>query len=172
MFDMPAMQNASDHHCICRPFPEQVPDTVARTLELPTEFVKFDWHTAWSSNNDSEADALWDNINTAHGHIAVDHKFAAEQNPSMDVPGQPGNSVYLLEAYHQLHCLHIMCHADNTPLYGAGDHKAGDGQLHRCKSWAALRDYATANTACFRDGQPGWTLEDRFGHCDDGTDGL
>ncbi|KAL1617275.1 hypothetical protein SLS56_011046 [Neofusicoccum ribis] len=78
---------------------------------------------------------------------------------------------------HSRHCFdalrqHIMCHADNTPLYGAGDHKAGDGQLHRCKSWAALRDYATANTACFRDGKPGWTLEDRFGHCDDGTDGL
>ncbi|KAB2569894.1 Cyclochlorotine biosynthesis protein R [Lasiodiplodia theobromae] len=185
---------------------EPLPDSVAKAEELPTEFIKFNWHTPWSSNNDSEADQLWDNINTAHGHIAVDRDWASTQNwpPSMDVPGQPGKAMYLLEAYHQLHCLrlirrtlldlyhgtppqwpiahnrhcfdalrqHIMCHADSTPLYGVGDHMAGNEQVHSCKSWTALRDYATANTACFHDGQPGWTLEDHFSQCDDGTDGL
>ena len=79
--------------------------------------------------------------------------------------------------HHALHCFdalrqHIMCHADNTPLYGHGDGTAGDGQVHQCKDWNALRDYATRNTACFRDGKPGMTLEDHFGVCDDGTDGL
>jgi hypothetical protein len=150
----------------------------------------------------------------------------------MDVPGKPGKGMYLLQAYHQLHCLvssyphyiatcalcillvhsffkltcfqrivrtsllalsrqmppkyplyhvlhcfdalrqHIMCSADNTPLYGHGDGTAGDGQVHQCRDWNALRDYATANTACFRDGEPGMSLEDQFGVCDDGTDGL
>jgi hypothetical protein len=79
--------------------------------------------------------------------------------------------------HHALHCFdalrqHIMCHADNTPLYGKGDGMAGDGQMHRCRDWTALRDYATQNTACFRDGKPGMSFEDRFGVCDDGTDGL
>ncbi|KAL1624864.1 hypothetical protein SLS54_003588 [Diplodia seriata] len=183
-----------------------LPNSVAKAEELPMDFVEFSWHTPWSSNNDSEADQLWDNINTAHGHIAVDRDWATAHNwaPSMEIPGRPDKAMYLLEAYHQLHCLrlirrtlldlyhgtppqwpiahnrhcfdalrqHIMCNADSTPLHGAGDHMAGDGQVHRCKSWAALRDYATANTACFHDGQPGWTLEDHFSKCDDGTDGL
>lgn len=65
-----------------------------------------------------------------------------------------------------------MCHADNTPLYGHGDGMAGNGQMHQCRDWASLRDYATKNTACFRDGVPGMSLADHFGVCDDGTDGL
>jgi hypothetical protein len=79
--------------------------------------------------------------------------------------------------YHALHCFdalrqHIMCHADNTPLYGHGDGMAGDGQLHQCRDWNELRDFATQNTACFRDGRPGMSFEDHFSVCDDGTDGL
>lgn len=79
--------------------------------------------------------------------------------------------------HHVLHCYdalrqHIMCNADNTPLHGHGNGMAGDGQIHQCKDWSALRDYATRHTACFRDGKPGMTFEDHFGVCDDGTDGL
>ncbi|KAL6706178.1 hypothetical protein ACN47E_006094 [Coniothyrium glycines] len=184
----------------------QVYHDLAQVERLPTAYVPFYWHTAWGNPNASDADALWDNMNTAHGHIAVDHDWAATNNwtLSMDVPGKPGKGLYLLQAYHQLHCLrivrstllslsrkspvqypmhhalhcfdalrqHIICHADNTPLYGHGDGMAGDGQMHECKDWNALRNYATENTACFRDGQPGMSLEDRFNHCDDGTDGV
>ncbi|KAL1641070.1 hypothetical protein SLS58_006342 [Diplodia intermedia] len=84
-----------------------LPDSVARAEELPTDFVQFSWHTPWSSNNDSEADQLWDNINTAHGHIAVDRDWATAHNwaPSMEIPDRPDKAMYLLEAYHQLHCL-------------------------------------------------------------------
>ncbi|EUC46254.1 hypothetical protein COCMIDRAFT_93339 [Bipolaris oryzae ATCC 44560] len=195
--------------------PDAQPSGLARVESLPIEFIPFYWNTPWGAPNASEADRLWDNINTAHGHIAVDHEFAAENHwpPSMDIPGKPGKGLYLLQAYHQLHCLytslntlsqrivraayltlkrqelpifpsdhvlhcfdalrqHVMCHADNTPLYGHGHGIAGDGQLHQCRDWNALRDYATKNTACFRDGTPGMSFEDRFGVCDDGTDGL
>ncbi|RYN44532.1 hypothetical protein AA0114_g9922 [Alternaria tenuissima] len=182
------------------------PSELARVDSLPIAFVPFHWNTPWGAPNASDADPLWDNINTAHGHIAVDHEFAAENHwpPSMDIPGMPGKGMYLLQAYHQLHCLrivrasyvalhrqevppfpthhalhcfdalrqHIMCHADNTPLYGHGDGMAGNGQMHQCRDWTSLRDYATKNTACFRDGVPGMSLEDHFGVCDDGTDGL
>lgn len=205
--------------------------------------MQFHWNTPYSSPNDTEADPLWDAISPAHGHIAVDHNWAEQHNwrTSMSVPGTNGSKgLYLLESYHQLHCLvsipgqtppraghsltraqkivretllqlargatprypvqharhcmdyfrqvlplvslvlssshpiyqFVMCHADNTPLYTIGDHTAGDGQTHVCKDWDALRNYATENSACFRDRVAFETLEEQFGHCDDGTDGL
>ncbi|KAL3426736.1 hypothetical protein PVAG01_00245 [Phlyctema vagabunda] len=186
--------------------PDQLPSDWARVDELPTKWVRFRWDTPWGSNNDTEADILWDNIRTSHGHLAVDHAWAAEQHwpESMSIPGGSNKGLYLFESYHQLHCLkivrktlletargawptypitharhcvdtlrqYIMCHADNTPLYTFGDHRSGDGQLHQCRDWSALRDAATEKTACFRDGRLGDTLADHFGHCDDGKDGL
>ncbi|CAN9345661.1 unnamed protein product [Alternaria alternata] len=86
------------------------PSELARVDSLPIAFVPFHWNTPWGAPNASDADPLWDNINTAHGHIAVDHEFAAENHwpPSMDIPGMPGKGMYLLQAYHQLHCLRIV----------------------------------------------------------------
>jgi len=40
----------------------------------------------------------------------------------------------------------ILCHADNLPLYNFGDDTAGDGQMHQCRSWDVLKNYATENT--------------------------
>jgi hypothetical protein len=50
---------------------------------------------------------------------------------------------------------YIMCKADNTPLYVFGDDTAGDEQYRKCNDWNALRDYATENSACYRDTPPG-----------------
>lgn len=66
----------------------------------------------------------------------------------------------------------MICNADNTPLYSFGDFTAGDGQLHKCKSWDELRDFAARNTACYRDSVERIPLDDHFGFCDDGSDGL
>ncbi|CAG5159212.1 uncharacterized protein ALTATR162_LOCUS5469 [Alternaria atra] len=63
------------------------PSELARVESLPTTFVPFHWNTPWGAPNASEADSLWDNINTAHGHIAVDHEFAAENHVSYLEPG-------------------------------------------------------------------------------------
>lgn len=182
-------------------------NNVAIVPQLPSKLVEFRWRTPYSSPNDTEADALWDAISPAHGHIAVDHKWAKEHNwrESMSVPGTNGTKgLYLLESYHQLHCLRIvrkvllqlvngsppsypiqharhcldyfrqfvMCHADNTPLYTIGDHTAGNGQIHLCRDWDALRDYATESSACFHDRVGFETLEEQFGHCDGGNDGV
>ena len=78
---------------------------------------------------------------------------------------------------HMAHCFDtlrqaIVCNADNTPLYTFGDNTAGDGQLHRCRSWADLRDFASAHTACYRDTIEDVPLKDHFGFCDEGTDGM
>lgn len=66
----------------------------------------------------------------------------------------------------------IMCHADNLPLYSFGDNTAGDGQMHQCRNWDTLRDYATQNSACYRDTDGDVLLIEHFGYCDDGKDGL
>ncbi|KAG8527120.1 uncharacterized protein KY384_008549 [Bacidia gigantensis] len=60
----------------------------------------------------------------------------------------------------------------NTPLYVFGDDTAGDGQYHQCRDWNALRDFATENTACYRDSVTPIILGDHFGYCDDGNDGV
>lgn len=155
----------------------------------------------------------------------MDHIWAAERGwpSSMNLPSDSSKGVYLLEAYHYLHCLvchaliafrckhhanasnavqnilretlweaveqklyiyppdsrveycfdtlrqvfirpffhlspwtiltltlvqYIQCNADSTPLYTFGGFTAGTGQLHRCKNWNQLRDFATRHTAC------------------------
>lgn len=50
---------------------------------------------------------------------------------------------------------YVMCKADNTPLYVFGDDTAGDEQYRKCNDWDALRDFATDNSACYRDTPPG-----------------
>jgi hypothetical protein len=74
---------------------------------LPKKEVQFHWRTVYSSENETEAAAAWATIDSAHGHVAVDHHWAAAKNwpPSMPVPGDEGKGLYLLESYHQLHCL-------------------------------------------------------------------
>lgn len=76
---------------------------------------------------------------------------------------------------HASHCFdairqHVMCVADDTPLYTWGRNVAGDGQLRRCRNWDVLRDWANENTACYAD------LDNaeggQFYSCDNGTDGL
>ncbi|PIA98269.1 hypothetical protein CB0940_05850 [Cercospora beticola] len=181
-------------------------DNIASVHKLPQRPVQFHWYTRYSSLNYTESESAWNDINTAHGYIAVDHEYAEQNNwsPSMAVPEDGGKALYLLESYHQLHCLKIvrklffesqaglpltlpvqhvrhcfdafrqfiMCHADATPLYTLGHHTSGDGQWHMCNDWSALRQYATERSACFHDRVGHEAVEDQFGDCDDGSDGL
>lgn len=66
-----------------------------------------------------------------------------------------------------------VCNADATPLYTFGDKTAGDGQMHKCRSWQQLRDYATENSACYRDSVADIPLGQHFGHCEEAKkDGI
>lgn len=58
----------------------EIPDSLARVGALSTAYVSFHWNTPWGAPNATDADSLWDNINTAHGHIAIDRTWAAENN--------------------------------------------------------------------------------------------
>lgn len=77
-----------------------------------------------------------------------------------------------LLSFHGLYSLtqYIKCNADSTPLYISGDFTAGNGQLHRCKDWSQLRDYATKHTACVRGG--GDVPLEKAGFCDQDKDKI
>ncbi|RAH45371.1 uncharacterized protein BO95DRAFT_319450, partial [Aspergillus brunneoviolaceus CBS 621.78] len=125
------------------------------------------WHTQYSAPGKaySESDDLWDAILPSHGFIAVDRQWAAVRNwpDTMSMPNDTSKGIYLLEAYHHLHCL---CYADNTPLYTFGKFTAGGGQVHQCRNWNELRDFATSHTACYRDSVEPIPLGAHFGFCD------
>lgn len=61
----------------------------------------------FNSPNETIAAAAWDSIQSGHGDVIVDPEWAAKQGlpPSFEHPFMPGKSVYILEAYHMIHCL-------------------------------------------------------------------
>ena len=79
----------------------------AKVDELPIIYKSFTWWTEYSNHNDTELDSLWDAILPSHGVIAVDREWAAKRSwpDSMQWPSDERKSVYLLEAYHQIHCI-------------------------------------------------------------------
>ena len=75
---------------------------------LPKKAVRFSWYTPYNNvENQTASNELWDKISSSHGLIALDHQSAKEKQwlESMPVPGDEGKGLYLLESYHQLHCL-------------------------------------------------------------------
>lgn len=87
--------------------------SIAQVDTLPIKWTRFNWWTEYSERNFTETDALWDDINPAHGFIAVNRKWAKSKHwpDSMHLPDTKGlpsdgtKNVYLLEAYHLLHCV-------------------------------------------------------------------
>lgn len=79
---------------------------------------------------------------------------------------------------HAMHCFDalrqsIMCQANDELLIITGHgHTNGFNQTRQCRSWDALRDYATAHTACYWDDEIPSDRESRWKMCDDGSDGL
>ncbi|KAF7860757.1 hypothetical protein EAF04_008275 [Stromatinia cepivora] len=79
-----------------------------------TRWRQFQWHTnIYSSDDpkDSEAiSAAWDRIVPAHGFVAVDREWAEEHNlpASMSLPSDSSKGVYVIDAYHQVHCITII----------------------------------------------------------------
>ena len=59
------------------------------------------------SHNATEAAQAWENIEAGHGLVAIDRDWAAAQNlPStFDHPRDADKVVYIIEAYHHIHCV-------------------------------------------------------------------
>ena len=79
----------------------------ARVETIPTQWKRLSWWTEYSDKNFTETDALWDDINPAHGFIAMDREWAKSKHwpDSMHLPSDDSKNVYLLEAYHLIHCV-------------------------------------------------------------------
>ena len=106
-------------------------------------------------------DALFRRHTPGKSHASITHFFASESH--LPIP----KCTRLIRARQS-----IQCQADSTPLYTFGDFTVGDGQLHKCRSWEQLREFATAHTACYKDSVGPILLGEHFGFCDDGSDGL
>lgn len=80
---------------------------IAKVDLLPTKWTEFDWWTDYSGKNETEVDALWDAILPSHGVVALDSRWAAEKQwpDSIPHPDDESKRIYLLEAYHLLHCV-------------------------------------------------------------------
>ena len=76
-------------------------------ITLETTWNRFEWKTEYSTNDHDDSDSLWDSIRPSHGFIAMDEDwvFECQWPDSMRLPSNADKRVYLLGAYHQLHCL-------------------------------------------------------------------
>jgi len=74
---------------------------IERQGNLPTKFM---------SENETEADSAWDAIQAGHGDVAIDPGWAAARGypPSWPHPKHPDKEVYVIEAYHAIHCLKVL----------------------------------------------------------------
>ena len=74
------------------------------TNDLPKPFIHT---TEYSSGNLSEVQNLWDAISFDEGQISIPHDVAAELQlpPSQPFPWDSTRGIYLINAYHNIHCL-------------------------------------------------------------------
>ena len=81
----------------------------AITRNLPTMWTRFDRYTDSSTENRTLSEPLWDDILPSHGIVAMNLDWASQRQwpQSMRLPSDRTKGVYLLEAYHLLHCLVI-----------------------------------------------------------------
>lgn len=64
-------------------------------------------HSKYLSENETEASLAWDSILAGHGVIAVDPKYALQKSlpKTKELPESGGKLVYVIEAYHAIHCV-------------------------------------------------------------------
>ena len=74
------------------------------------KWMQYIWCSIYSSINSEQElaiDKLWDHLLPAHGIVAVDYQWAVERQMSaiMSLPSHLSKGIYIIDAYHQLHCL-------------------------------------------------------------------
>ncbi|KAL8650359.1 MAG: hypothetical protein Q9210_003864 [Variospora velana] len=94
--------------------------------------------------------------------------YALARGDSFDDPGGHHHMAHCYDSLRQ----YIMCTAGDTPLYTWGGLTSADNQARKCRDWDRLRDWATEHSACVKDSAVALPVEEYFGFCDDGVDGL
>ncbi|KAM3087044.1 hypothetical protein ACMFMG_001155 [Clarireedia jacksonii] len=79
---------------------------VERTSQLQTLY----WTTEYSEFNSTAADHLWKELRPAFGLVALDHGWASKHGlpRSQDFQGDRSKGIYMIDAYHQMHCLQML----------------------------------------------------------------
>lgn len=98
---------------------------------------QFRTYTEYSDVNQSISDAVWAGF-TTNGFVAIPHDEAAEFGLPLaeDFPDDPSKGVYVLEAFHEIHCVIYLRETIQDLLAGKSvDHKA----VHINHCYDALR---------------------------------
>jgi len=79
-------------------------------LHFQSNEIEWKWWSAYSTDGDilnPQVEALWAAIEGDHGIVAVSHEWAAERGlpKALDWPADTSKGFYLVEAYHQIHCV-------------------------------------------------------------------
>ena len=76
-------------------------------LEKWTQYTWWSNYSSIAPEQEPAVDEVWDKVLPAHGIVAVDHQWAAERQmpATMSLPSDSSKGVYIIDAYHQLHCL-------------------------------------------------------------------
>lgn len=88
--------------------------------KIPEVYRQFWWNTAYSSTNETEQDEMWNQILWTHGMIQADKTWAQAQNwpDTMTHPRDQNKGVWLLEGYHEVHCLGVLRRYMNDTFAG------------------------------------------------------
>ncbi|OAL48594.1 hypothetical protein IQ07DRAFT_632913 [Pyrenochaeta sp. DS3sAY3a] len=150
---------------------------VLKPLNLRSSFV---------SSNVSIRNSHWDAFDHERGWIALPHSEAREQNLplGLNLPDDNSKGLFILNAYHQMHCLTII----RTSLYALLDGEKApereihlrhcldflrlaiectaddtplsaahmDGSLRPCRSWSKMDEWADEHQSCWRKERDVW----------------
>ncbi|KAH7351185.1 hypothetical protein BKA65DRAFT_550150 [Rhexocercosporidium sp. MPI-PUGE-AT-0058] len=156
-----------------------LPNTMERTISDITPF-------SFRSDNNSARDALWNSLATDRGVVAVDQETIAKQGltDTITFPWDPTKRVYIVIAFHQLHCLKLIYKTLTSvyngetlvkPVYehcvhcldqlrqdtecSADDNlwyvgQKSTGQNRKCKDFSKLDNWALERHACYNFERP------------------
>ncbi|KAL9088494.1 MAG: hypothetical protein Q9159_003060 [Coniocarpon cinnabarinum] len=94
---------------------------------LPQKTGYYQGKTAYSGDDLNATDAVWDAFDDNFAVVAIDHEWATLHGwaHSLSLPSDPRKSVYLIEAYHQIHCLKMIRQALRASMDGVTDVESG-----------------------------------------------
>ncbi|KAL5042277.1 hypothetical protein BDW71DRAFT_211318 [Aspergillus fruticulosus] len=132
---------------------------ITKIDEFDDHLVVWQESTPYGSKSIAESDHAWVNMEIEYINVALSKEEAKDKGlpPSANFPWDPNYSVYMITSMYSMHCLDIICAADDIPRYIPVD--ATDtatttttttlGQYRQCKDWGKLRQWSKVNDACF-----------------------
>ncbi|KAM3073409.1 hypothetical protein ACMFMG_004692 [Clarireedia jacksonii] len=168
----------NDYYCRS-PIVGILPNTMERTISDITPF-------SVRRENNSARDALWNSLATDRGVVAVDQETVAKHGLTETIvfPWDTTKRVYIVIAFHQLHCLKLLYQTLTSVYYGETLEKPvyehcvhcldqlrqdtqcsaddnlwyiGDkstGQNRQCKDFSKLDEWALERHACYNFERP------------------